>query len=78
MKQVRFFLLFFVVFLIMNMGYDQGADAGTIKTGTKLEMGDEAPDFTLKNQDQLNVSLSDFRGKKNVVLVFYPLDFTPV
>jgi len=78
MKQVRFFLLFFVVFVIMNMGYDQGADAGTKKTGTKLAIGDKAPDFTLKNQDQLNVSLRDFRGKKNVVLVFYPLDFTPV
>ncbi|MBI4618852.1 MAG: redoxin domain-containing protein [Desulfobacterales bacterium] len=42
------------------------------------EIGEEPPGFTLKNQDQLNVSLGDFKGEKNVVLVFYPLDFTPV
>ena len=42
------------------------------------EIGEESPGFTLKNQDQLNVSLGDFKGEKNVVLVFYPLDFTPV
>ena len=42
------------------------------------EIGEEPPGFTLRNQDQLNVSLGDFKGKKNVVLVFYPLDFTPV
>ena len=78
MKKIRFSLLFFTVFLIMNLVYNQGADAEPLKTGVKLQIGDKAPDFTLKNQDQLNVSLSDFHGKKNVVLVFYPLDFTPV
>ena len=40
--------------------------------------GDAAPDFTLKNQVQMNVTLSNFKGKKNVILVFYPMDFTPV
>jgi len=40
--------------------------------------GEAAPGFMLKNQDQMNVKLSDFRGKKNVIIVFYPLDFTPV
>ena len=34
--------------------------------------------FTLKDQDQNDVKLSDFRGKKNVVLAFYPLDWSPV
>lgn len=43
-----------------------------------IAVGETAPDFTLKNQDQMNVSLSDFRGKKNVALVFFPLAFTPV
>lgn len=42
------------------------------------EIGEKLPGFTLKNQEQLNVSLGDFKGEKNVVLVFYPLDFTPV
>src|SRR6202046_1139197 len=41
-------------------------------------IGAPAPEFTLKDQDQKEVKLSDFRGKKNVVLVFYPLDFSPV
>ena len=41
-------------------------------------VGAPAPDFTLKDQDQKEVKLSDFRGKKPVVLVFYPLDWSPV
>lgn len=44
----------------------------------EVEVGDEAPDFILKDQDQKEVKLSDFRGKKNVVLAFYPLDWSPV
>lgn len=44
----------------------------------EIEVGDEAPDFVLKDQDQKEVKLSDFRGKKNVVLAFYPLDWSPV
>lgn len=39
--------------------------------------GQSAPDFTLKDQNQNDVKLSDFRGK-NVVLAFYPLDWSPV
>lgn len=42
-----------------------------------IEVGQKAPDFTLKNQHQKEVSLKDFRGK-SVVLAFYPLDFSPV
>ena len=41
-------------------------------------VGATAPDFTLKDQNQKDVKLSDFRGKKNVVIVFYPLDWSPV
>src|SRR5437879_10089294 len=44
----------------------------------EIKVGDIAPDFTLKDQDQKEVSLSSFRGKKNVVLAFYPLDWSPV
>lgn len=43
-----------------------------------LEVGTQAPDFRLKNQDQTTVALSDYKGTKNVILVFYPADFTPV
>ena len=37
----------------------------------------EAPDFSLEAHDDSSVKLSDYKGKKNVLLVFYPLDFTP-
>ena len=43
-----------------------------------LQSGDVAPDFTLKDQDGNDVTLSSFRGEKNVVLVFYPFTFTGV
>ncbi|HVB98677.1 MAG TPA: peroxiredoxin [Candidatus Dormibacteraeota bacterium] len=42
-----------------------------------IEVGQAAPEFTLKDQNQKDVRLSDFRGK-NVVIVFYPLDWSPV
>ena len=42
------------------------------------KVGDEAPDFTLKSHLDKDVTLSQYRGKKNVVLAFYPLAFTPV
>jgi peroxiredoxin len=42
-----------------------------------IEAGQPAPGFTLRDQDGHEVSLSDFRGR-TVVLVFYPLDFSPV
>ncbi|HEX5375425.1 MAG TPA: redoxin domain-containing protein [Solirubrobacterales bacterium] len=42
-----------------------------------IAAGEAAPEFTLRNQDGKKVSLSDFRGRK-VLLVFYPLDFSPV
>lgn len=43
-----------------------------------LSVGDQAPDFTLKDQNNQEVTLSSFRGVKNVLIVFYPLAFTGV
>ncbi|MBO0678361.1 peroxiredoxin [Mycolicibacterium sp. S2-37] len=43
-----------------------------------LEVGTEAPDFTLKDQNGQPVTLSDFRGQKTVLLVFFPLAFTGI
>jgi peroxiredoxin len=43
-----------------------------------VDVGEQAPDFELKDQHGTPVKLSDFRGKKNVVLVFYPLAFSGV
>jgi cytochrome oxidase Cu insertion factor (SCO1/SenC/PrrC family) len=42
----------------------------------KFKVGDTAPDFTLLDQNRKEVKLSDFRGKKNVVLAFYVFAFT--
>ena len=43
-----------------------------------LKAGDQAPDFELRSHRGGTVKLSDFRGRKNVVLAFHPLAFTPV
>ena len=43
-----------------------------------IVVGQAAPDFSLKDQNQKEVKLSDFAGRKNVVLIFYPLDWSPV
>ena len=43
---------------------------------TQLKVGDTAPDFTLTDTEGQTVKLSDFRGKKNVVLAFYVMAFT--
>jgi peroxiredoxin Q/BCP len=42
----------------------------------KLKVGDPAPDFSLLDEHGLPVSLKDYLGKSNVVLYFYPKDFT--
>ena len=41
-----------------------------------IKVGDKAPDFKLDGHLG-EFSLSQFKGKKHVMLVFYPLDFTP-
>ncbi|HVU71980.1 MAG TPA: peroxiredoxin [Mycobacteriales bacterium] len=43
-----------------------------------VDVGQTAPDFTLRDQDGAEVTLSSFRGERNVVLIFYPLAFTGV
>ena len=43
-----------------------------------VETGAQAPDFTLKDQNKQDVTLSSFRGAKNVLLVFYPFAFSSI
>ncbi|MFE2040388.1 peroxiredoxin [Streptomyces sp. NPDC059477] len=43
-----------------------------------IQVGDKAPDFELKDNHGATVRLSDFRGEKNVVVLFYPFAFTGV
>lgn len=60
------------------MAVTTGRTSMASKTST-LKVGDKAPDFALPgHRGQETFKLSDYRGKKNVVIVFYPLDWTPV
>jgi peroxiredoxin (alkyl hydroperoxide reductase subunit C) len=43
-----------------------------------IEVGATAPDFVLKDQNNQEIRLSDFRGHRSVLLVFYPLAFTGI
>jgi peroxiredoxin len=45
--------------------------------GSALEVGDQAPDFELPSSQGGKLKLSSFQGKKNVLIEFYVLDFTP-
>ena len=46
-------------------------------SGSALEVGDKAPDFDLASSQGGKLKLSSFQGKKNVLIEFYVLDFTP-
>lgn len=51
---------------------------GTISSRAALTVGAAAPDFTLRDQQGKAVSLSDYRGIKSVVVVFYPFAFSGI
>jgi len=46
-------------------------------SSSPLNEGDAAPDFTFEDNNGKNVKLSDYRGAKDVIVYFYPKDFTP-
>ena len=71
MKRLLIAALLVSAFALAALG--QGTPAAPV---TKLKAGDLAPDFTLTDTTGNPVKLSDFRGKKNVVLAFYVLAFT--
>ncbi len=62
--------LFWALLLSLGLGLPGGAWA--------VEVGDKAPDFTLKSTNGEKISLSQFKGKKNVLLEFYGADYSPV
>ena len=51
---------------------------GSLAAPTGLIVGEMAPDFTLRDQQGRKVSLSDYKGIKNVVVVFYPFAFSGI
>lgn len=75
MVQICFNMLVLLMFLSV---YPVHAQLGPRASGDfnptdleRVKVGDRAPDFTLENMNGKAISLSDFRGKKKVVLVFY-------
>ena len=76
MKMLRYSIvpLLAVVAMIASAALAQQRPAAEIVSNVKV--GDMAPDFTLNDHNNNPVKLSDFRGKKNVVLAFYVLAFT--
>jgi cytochrome oxidase Cu insertion factor (SCO1/SenC/PrrC family) len=67
-------ILLFVSFSISVAHAQLGPKDGANLKPTDIErvkVGDTAPDFTLENIDGNRITLSEFRGKKNVVLLFY-------
>ena len=59
------------------MAVKSGRTSLASETST-LQVGDAAPDFELReHRGEAPVSLASFRGAQHVVLVFYPLDWTP-
>ena len=67
-------LVFAALFLAAAVAVDLGPKDGAGMPPTDLErvkIGDKAPDFTLENVYGKKATLSSYRGKKNVVLVFY-------
>lgn len=47
-----------------------------LKKANAANVGDEAPDFTLKGTTGPTITLSDLRGSKRALLIFYPQDMT--
>jgi peroxiredoxin len=48
-----------------------------IEEDSMIAVGDTAPDFKLKDQFGRDITLEQFKGRRHVMLLFYPLDFTP-
>ncbi len=76
MKRVAALVLVLVVSVLAVQAPAQQQQQQPAIAKTFLKVGDAAPDFTLPDQNRKPVKLSDFRGKKNVVLAFYVLAFT--
>lgn len=79
-------LSFFLVLFLSAIALSQASGAGIYDPGklkptdseTKIQVGDQAPDFSLPSVNGKKVTLSQYKGKKNVVISFVPAAWTPV
>jgi peroxiredoxin len=62
---------------LMMLGFLLAGMMGSVNVARALEVGAQAPDFTLPSTTGEPISLSQFRGKKLVLLEFYGVDFAP-
>lgn len=68
--------IFIMAAMVLTFAFTVMGQATPAAPAAKLKVGDMAPDFSLIDTARNPVKLSDFRGKKNVVLAFYVLAFT--
>jgi thioredoxin-dependent peroxiredoxin len=61
---------------LLTLGLAAALTMGAMAQTTELKVGDAAPDFTLPASDGKTYTLSDFKGKKAVVLAWFPKAFT--
>jgi peroxiredoxin (alkyl hydroperoxide reductase subunit C) len=83
MRKKVHYLIILMLSISALIPYAYGADERIpVRTQTYLKVGEPAPDFTLPASMPVDgkekVTLSQFKGKKNVVLSFHVLDWTPV
>lgn len=79
-RQTPWLLIGLSALLVLGIGAAVSLSGNVPATAAEptLAVGDLAPDFTLSGTGDASVTLSEFRGKSNVVLIFYPRDFTSV
>jgi hypothetical protein len=83
MNKTTTYILFVAALVVgLVLGYGGGTLFGTGGAGkvrnAKLDVGDKAPDFQLRDHTGRMIKLSDYLGENNVVLAFLPGAFTPV
>ena len=83
MSKTNVYVLFSIVLGVgLALGYGGATLFGPPSAGkvrnARLQVGDIAPDFRLRDHTGGYVRLSDYRGKSNVVIAFYPAAWTPV
>jgi len=75
-RRTAFLALWLLALAVPNSGWIRAQENKPAPPPLALKVGDEAPDFTLPDDNGNKVTLSSFRGKKSVALAFYIFAFT--